>query len=92
MGFGAFLLISKLDVMGIGLHEMALILLATGGIIIILSTIGFCAGVGRRKWAMQFYCGILLIEAVYQAGLGVLTLIRRGKVSVLLLSFSFFLL
>ena len=74
------MLISKLDVMGIGLHEMALILLATGGAVIILSTLGFCAGVGRRKFAMQIYAGILMIEAVYQAGLGILTLIRRGKV------------
>lgn len=76
------MLISKLDVMGIGLHEMALILLATGGIIIILSIIGFCAGVGRRKWAMQFYSVILLIEAVYLAGLGIVALVRRGKVSL----------
>ena len=66
--------------MGIGLHEISMILLATGGVVIILSTLGFCAGVGRRKWAMQVYSGILLIEAVFQAGLGILTLIRRGKV------------
>ena len=74
--------------MGIGLHEMSVILLATGAFMIILATIGCCAGVGRRKWAMQFFSGILLIETVYQTGLGILTLIQRGKVIITLQCFD----
>lgn len=75
------MIISTYDVMGFGLREMALALLCTGAAVIVITTIGFCVGAGRRTIAMQFYSGCLLLGAIYQIGFGVLTLIRRSKVN-----------
>lgn len=80
LGFGAFMLISAYDVMGFGLRELSLALLCTGAGVIVITTIGFCAGSGRRSIAMQFYSGCLLLGAMYQTGFGILSLIRRSKV------------
>ncbi len=77
------MLISKQDALGFGLHEISLALLVTGAVIILVAIVGFCAGSGRRSYAMQFFSGILLLGAVYQVGLGILTVIRRSKVKYL---------
>ena len=74
------MLISAYDVMGFGLKQLSLVLLCTGAGIIVFTTIGFCAGSGRRSIAMQFYSICLLLGAIYQVGFGVLSLIRRSKV------------
>jgi len=84
LGFGAFMLISTYDVMGFGLREISLALMCTGAAVIVITTIGFCVGSGRRSIAMQFYSGCLLLGTIYQIGFGILTLIRRGKVPLVL--------
>ena len=80
LGFGSFMLISKQDTLGFGLHEVSLALLITGAVIIIFTMIGFCSVTGRRSFAMQLFSGLLLLGAVYQVGFGVLTVNRRIKV------------
>lgn len=74
------MLISKQDALGFGLNEIAIVLLITGAVIIVLAMIGFCAGSGRRSFAMQLFSGALLLGAIYQVGFGILVIIRRSKV------------
>lgn len=74
------MLISQHEVLGFGLREISVALLVTGCGIIILSVLGFCAGTGRRSFAMQLFSGCLLLGSIYQVGFGVMIAIRRSKV------------
>ncbi len=80
LGFGVFMLISRQDAIGLGLHEVSVALLATGAGIAVCTMIGFCSGVGRRSYMMHFYSGCLLLGSVYMLGFGIITTFRRSKV------------
>jgi hypothetical protein len=74
------MLISKRDPIGLGLDQISIILIASGGAVLTLSFLGYCAGTGRRTFFMHFFSLCLLLLAIYEFAFGILIAVRHAKV------------
>lgn len=76
------MLVSRNDVLGLGMREVAVALLGSGIGVLLVSVMGFCAGAGRRTVFMHFYSLCLMCLSVFEFGFGILVIIRHAKVKV----------